>query len=340
MRLARFVSVVLMLAVSIAAAQADQRPTPDEILDGLGFSEADKQAIEAGEIVAIDLPTVLENQLKGAVAMRVPATLDRVEAYFQGGRALNDDPTVEAFEVLDPLAETDWYGVGLGAEDQAEVKRILEVRPASALNLSPGEAAAFKSELAAVTAGQPGADERVSEVYRSVLAGRYRSYVEKGLEGMPPYVRGVSRKAMPADEIRADLTAASFGILDRFPVFREAILEYPRNQPPGVSNTFYWVRGTVEGRPHYALAHQMTLRGDGFLLVYNRDYYSSHTYNTLQSTFLWLADERGLFGVHVNAGTTDEITGFFGAIARNVGKERMKSDLIANFTELRDRLTK
>lgn len=341
MRLASCFIIMLMLTVSTAKSGETQLPTPKEILSGLGFSDAQKQAVFAGEIVAIDLPTVLDNQLKGAVAMRVPASgIDRIAAFYEGGRRLTTDATVSAFEVLRPAAdENDWQKIRFGADDQKEVKKILQVRPISILNLSPEEAETLKNRLNDVTADHPGASEAVSAAYRDIVAGRYRSYLERGLDGMAPYVRGASRLLSPAEEIRADVTAPSFSILDRFPAFRQAILDFPRNQPPNINNTFYWIRATVEGRPHYALAHQMTMRGEGFLLAYSRDYFAGHTYNTLQSTFLWLADDGGLFGVHVNAGTTDEITGLFSGIAREVGKDRMKSDLIANFTDIRSQLT-
>lgn len=342
MRLASCLFMIAVLTVSTARAGETQLPTPSQILTGLGFSDADQQAIFSGEIVAIVLPTVRDNQLKGAVAMRVPASnIDRVAAFYEGGQRLTVDATVTEFGVLDPSTDAnDWRKVRFGPDDQKEVKRILEVRPASILNLSPEEADTLKARLNQVTADQPGANDAVSDAYRDIVAERYHSYLERGLDGMAPYARGPSRGASPADEIRADLTAASFSVLDPFPAFRRAILDFPRNQPPDVRSTFFWIRTTVEGRPHYALAHEMTKRGDGFLLAYSRDFFAGHTYNTLQSTYLWLAGDRGLFGVHVNAGTTDEITGLFSGIARQVGKDRMKSDLIVNFTEVRNQLAR
>jgi len=341
MRLASALLIGVMLTVSTATAGETRLPTPSQILNGLGFSDTDQRAVFSGEIIAIDLPRVRDNQLKGAVAMRVPvANIERAADFFEGGRRLTVDVTVTEFGVLGPTSgEYDWRNVRFGPRDDGEVNKILTGRPASILNLSPDEAAALKNRLSPVTTELAGASEAVSGVYRDILIERYRSYLEDGLEGMPPYARGISRLASPAEEIRADLAAGSFSVLEPFPTFRQAILDFPRNQPAGVTSTFFWIRATVEGRPHYALAHQMTMRGDGYLLVYSRDFFSAHTYNTLQSTFLWLAGDGGLFGVHVNAGTTDEITGLFSGIARQVGKDRMKSDLINNFAEVRNQLT-
>lgn len=340
MRLANCFIFVMMLTVFTARGADSPLPTPNELLNGLGFSGEQIRAVSAGEIVAIDLPTVRDNQLKGAVAMRVPASIDRAAEFFMSERRLSVDTTVGAFGVLRPSANSnDWQAIGFGPEDRKEVRKVLEIRPVSILNLSPGEAGLMRNRLSQVTADQPGASNAVSKVYADILAGRYRAYLERGLEGMAPYVRGRNRTTSPAEEIRAHLNASSFSVLQQFPEFRRAVLDFPENQPPGIENTFYWIRATVEGRPHYALAHQMTTLGDGYLLVYSRDYFAGHTYNTLQSTFVWLADDQGLFGVHVNAGTTDEITGLFGGVARQVGKDRMKSDLIDNFTEVRKQLT-
>lgn len=341
MRLVAGFFFVLMVTAFAATAGAAEPPTTDQILTGLGFSDTDKKAINSGEIIAIDLPAVLENQLNGAVAMRVTVSLDRAAAFYDGGQRLTVDPTVKEFGILDSsVDENDWENVRLGADEEGEAKKILAGRPASVLNLSPEEAATLKKDLTPITADQPGAKGAVNTVYRRILAERYRSYRDNGLNGVAPYVRGVNGRASPAAEIRADLTAASFSILERFPAFGRAVLDFPENQPPGVTSTFFWIRTTVEGRPHDALTHEMKTRGPDFLLVYSRDYFSAHTYNTLQSTFLWLPDDKGLLAVHVNAGTTDEITGFFSGIARQVGKDRMKSGLIANFTEVRKQLTR
>jgi len=341
MRLAACFFFVVMLTAFTATAGVTEPTTPDQILTGLGFTETDKRAVASGEIIAINLPTVRDNQLKGAVAMRVPVSLDRAAAFYDDGQRLTVDATVLEFGILgSPVDENDWQNVRLGADDNGEVKRILTNRPASILNVSPEEAAALKNELTPIIADQPGATGIVNNVYRRILSERYRSYRDNGLNGVAPYVRGVNGRASPAVEIRADLAVESFSILERFPAFRRAVLNFPESQPPGVTSTFFWIRTTVEGRPHYALAHEMTTRGPDFLIVYSRDYYSTHTYNTLQSTFLWLPDDGGLLAVHVNAGTTDEITGFFSGIARQVGKDRMKSDLVANFTEVRKQLAR
>ncbi len=341
MRLAVCLAIVLMLTVSTATAGENQLPTPGQIFGALGYTDEEKRAVIAGEIIAIDQPAVIDNQLKGAVAMRVPVSIDRVAGFFQGGRHLTDDPTVTAFRVLRPsIGENDWHAVRFGAEDRREVKMILKGNPVSILNLSSEEAATLKDRLNQVTAEQPEANDVLSEAYRDILAVRYRSYLEKGLDGIPPYARGGGGHASPAGEIRADLHGASFSLLDRFPTFRQAVVDFPRNQPPGVTSDFFWIKTAVEGRPHYTLAHQMTTRGDGFLLIYNRDYFTGHTYNNAQATHLWLADDRGVYAFHVNASNTDEITGFFGVIARKIGQDRMNEDLTNYFTEVRNQLTR
>ena len=65
----------------------------------------------------------------------------------------------------------------------------------------------MRNRLSQVTADQPRASDAVSEVYADILAGRYHAYLERGLEGMAPYVRGRNRTTSPTQSSQFSSTS-------------------------------------------------------------------------------------------------------------------------------------
>lgn len=323
--------LVLVMSPSADADGHGQAPSTEEVIERLGYSPEQVEALKRGEIVAIDLERDRGDQLIAAVAARVEAPLAELAANARKGLNIQRDPgVIAAGAIAEPAHDYGFEKLAFEASDSAEIGRFLAVRPGDTFNLSSEEISSLQKALDGVKAGDEAAANKVSAAYREILKGRLKAYLKDGLAGIAPYDHG-SNSFSPAEELKAVDQRAEPFLSKYFPAFKQALLDFPAGQSPDISSRFYWIKREVEGRPAVILAHQLVQESGDFLLMTQRQFYVGHTYDSLQVVALGLPIEGGTAVFYVNTAFTDKITGFLSGIARSVGQDRMKADLEAYF---------
>ncbi len=339
----RFVcAVVFVIALTgggtkHASAQGDVTvPTVDDVIQAIGFTAEDKQALLAGKVISNDLKQAQEKEIVAAAAMRLPVPLDKIEEIYGHGGGIKADPDNIAFGILTtPFDENDWNNVGFDPAEKDEIKQILSAKPGSDLNLSEQEFATLRESLGGVRADQPGAADSVSKAYRNILIGRFNSYLAKGLNGIAPYDRGGVKTSSPAEEIRTAWEVENNFMEAHFPTFVRAFSAYPESQPPEITHEIRWRKQRVEGRPAFILEHSRLQTGEGYVLSTNVQFFVGHTYNSQVVVWLLLPYEGDTLVFVANSTSTDAIAGLFSGIASSVGQDRMKAGIKSYFESAR-----
>lgn len=323
--------IVFALVPSAQAADPSNVPSLEEVMQKLGYSAEDKKAFLAEKIVATDIERTRDDQLIASVAVYLPVKIDQIAKNLHQGLNIKRDPGVMAFGALSESGGSEQFAsITFTADEKAEAKRFLRVQADDVFNLSSEEIEALRNEFKGTHADDPTAVETVSAAYRDVLEGRFRAYLENGLQGIRTYDHG-SDKFSPAEELSAVHDQARPLLSEHFPAFNKALAGFPGDRALDISSRVFWIKRTVEGRPAFVLAHQLVEAGPNHVLLSHRQFFVGHTYDSLQVIALALPFREGAAVFYVNAAFTDKVTGFFSGVAHSVGQSRMRDDLTKYF---------
>jgi hypothetical protein len=133
-----FLVVLVFILAAIASSKAEvSMPTTEELLEYVGFTDADTNKLMAGEIISRDLKASSDNELALIVAMLVRAPVSKVLDLVQSGTIYKLNKDAIAFgDIGDATTDDDLTGLGFEASEAKEVARLLEVKPGSTFNLS------------------------------------------------------------------------------------------------------------------------------------------------------------------------------------------------------------
>lgn len=326
----------LLLPLPVAAAPVDAvgRSATTGLLADFGFDPKQRRAVEAGRIVAIDAKATLDNELSGAVAMRLALPAADVASRLRRGLVVLADPRITAYAALDDgKDDAAWAGVGFTAAEQAEVVRLSRIEPGDTFNLSTAEIATIRQALAGVQPQSPEASARASEAYRAILIGRWRAYRNSGLSGLAGYDRG-NTTIFPGESLRRIDAAMSLPPL-LAPLAR-ALDSYPAAQPAGLESLFFWKKTIVDDRTTFVLSHVAVEETADAVLFALREYYVGQSYDALQQLGVVMADGEQVVMLAINSTLTDRITGPLGIIARPLGRRFARDALASYFARIRD----
>jgi len=317
-----------------APAGAIGRSAASGLLADLGFDAKQRRAVEAGQIVVIDAKATLDNELSGAVAMRLALPAADVARRLRRGLIVLADPKSTAYAALDDgRSDAAWAGVRFTEAEQAEVARLSRIEPGDTFNLSAAEIAAIRRDLAGVEPQSPEAAARASAAYRTVLIRRWRAYRGSGLAGLAGYDRG-DTTMFPGESLRLIGAAASLPPL-LLPLAR-ALDSYPASQPGGLESLFFWKKTVVDDRTTFVLSHVAVEETADAVLFALREYYVGQSYDVLQQLGVVMPDGDQAVMLAVNTTLTDRITGPLGVIARPLGRRFARDALAGYFAHIRD----
>ena len=325
--------LVSPLAAS-ASVDAVSRSPAAGLLADIGFDAKQRRAIDAGQIVAIEARATLDNELSGAVAMRLPLPAADVARRLRRGLVVLADPKSTAYAALDDgKDDAVWAGVGFTRAEQAEVVRLARIEPGDTFNLSAAEIAMIRRAMAGVEPQSTEAAALASDAYRAVLIRRWRAYRGSGLAGLAGYDRG-DVTLLPGESLRLIGAATSLPPL-LLPLAR-ALNSYPAAQPRGLESLFFWKKTIVDARTTFVLSHVAVEETADAVLFALREYYVGQSYDVLQQLGVVIPDGEQAVMLAVNSTLTDRITGPLGVIARPLGRRFARDALASYFARIRD----
>ena len=310
------------LIVSLAAANARaQAPSVQELAGALGLSAADVASAQAGSLVPGEAKPSNERELT-ATLLFVVQGLTPTQLVGLSDQALLDrsDANTLRFGDVPAGGGADAFAkLELGAE-QSQVWAA--AAPGETLNVSSAEIAALGSASA------------IEPAVRELLAQRVASYRAQGLAGIAPYARkdGATRPA--GDDLRS-ATRASAALQKYAPNAYRALLDYPSTPVAGTKDLVRWSQISAHDVPTIALTQMLYIPDGEAWVVAQRQFYVSTGYNCEQALAALLPVEGGTLVLYVNRTSSDQVTGWGGAMKRDLGSRILASSLRELFEKAR-----
>jgi hypothetical protein len=327
-----FVAIAVLVGLTLGAwkASAQAEITVKEAVQAVGLSNDDIAKVKSGEVVARDMSETTASMLAQGIIALVKAPPGELAEAAIAADTYKRDPSVIAYGKIDPNNIEASFAEAVFTEKEAdEVKRLRDASPGSDFNLSSDE---FKALKAAVEGGAESV-EALSKVYRRFLVDRAKAYISGGLGAIAPYDRG-GDTVSPAADLKAALEAAT-ALKKVAPELYDAFLNYPKDKPEGVEETFLWLKATVEDRPTFALEHRMVYPGENMVVYLARQYFVGQSYDDLQEIAGAFPTDAGTAVLYGNRTMTDQVAGFMQGTRHSVGRGMMRDELVAKFEALR-----
>ena len=318
-RLIVTIAVTSWLSAYVFAA-VDPAAVLEDLQERSGIDlTAQQQALVSGRLLSsVDgRLEVVEAELVAAQFMYLPLGVDRIAQFLTGDRPFRYGVRA-AQELIEPTDE-----VNIVAFHEKEMARLAKAKPGDAFNFSRSEYAKLSE--------QEGVDG--IRVLNDILTQRHRAYRASGLDGVEGYQR--SRKHSVDTGATLRTAVEDMELLERhFPEFRHALLEHPQSGE-GVRHRFFAVEKKVEGRPQYVLVHWMIDARENYVLLAQRHFYVSHTYDTLQIVVGCLPYQSGTLVMMMNQTFTEKVAGMASGIAHKIGRKRVAETIANTFEALR-----
>ncbi len=337
----------------------------DDILTEAGFSKSEIADVKAGKLHqggSLDAASDKELSVKLAFHVKLDCGLENAKDIFLGSPLKKEyDPSVESIGKLTYIVRVDdryircgmnsplhvLQTTGMIAEDGGDGsledfagiklsnekvmdKLYQQAAPGSDLNLS-------KDEISSKFKGCK-THEEVEQCLRQVLLDRFRAYKKHGLAGVKPYARS-KKEFSPGNELRSQLEAGKI-LPKRSPTFNKFIMDYPKNKPEGIEESFFWVNSIIDDKPTIVLVHRVGMPQDtgsgGMGFVYmERHFYVSRSHNCLQGIGGVFPVEDGAVVLYATRTSTDQVSGFGSAAKRGIGNRLMGGRMAENFERAR-----
>jgi hypothetical protein len=270
------------LAVTLAAVSAARPAAPDRPVDVflrkvVGFADADVASVDAGRVVAKQLPAADKAEIAAFGAVRVQADKAAALRRFREIEFLRGAPSV---------LESGWFGKpprpgdleGLTLED-ADVEAARKCRPGDcALKLASSAMDRIRTELAGPSAQ---AKPKATALVRQMLVEYVAAYQAGGIGALATYNDKDKPQEAPA-EFRKLLAASPF-LVEYVPEFHRYVEQYPRGRLEGAEDFFYWTKDKFGPKPTISVYH-LTLWQDpqnpGRTVVCSKRIYASHYFQS------------------------------------------------------------
>ena len=288
-------------------------PTADEIMKELHLSDSDQQKVRKGDIVDWSPSEGSDRELALGMVFLVKSKPEELAEMYREALILKEVSVITASgRITGEGTMADLSSVALKPNPEKEAQRYLDVEPGDKLNLDAKEMAGFQ---ALKSAGKDGSVpvKQVEVLIREGLLARYQSYYTKGLTGIAPYERGSGDQRNAGNELLLSTKQLS-GVAKHLPAFHNFLINYPngltKEEAKNFEEQFYWLNIDVFGRPTYVLVHRMMYHSGDAVFAVERQYYTSHDYNSMLQGIAALPTKDGTFLFYIGRVSTDQVAGF------------------------------
>lgn len=319
------------VALAFAAAGVPAGAAPfDEVASKTGLSPTEKDRLLSGQMVFKSSSKTKPNQLFLSCFFILDSTLAEFQKEIRAGRIINTSQSaLAASGVVTNLTAGDIDLVIGKSFTPEEAARYKNASPGVSLNLSKDEIALFN----AVTPDGLKLDAAIAPVLAKILQTRLGNYRMSGITAIAPYARE-NTESFPDREILY-ATEMIPRLFEHIPEIKQIVSAFPA-ETHGMEQFFQISCQKIEGRPDYILSHFSFIqpRENSFLAI-SRQFYVSHSYNTLLIVVGAVETDKGLLVFYYNSTFTDMITGFIGNVKKSVGQSQMRGDVTTQLQNFR-----
>ena len=319
-----------MAVLVVAASPAAQSVSfVDKLLRQQRFSAADLKALDAGHAVVKSLDTPVRRELAHFGIVHIDVAPDRFVDRFRD---------IERFERGPGIPQIGRFGSPPRPEDLAsltlpagDVSALATCRPGDCdLKLSTAAMTRFRNQ---VNWSSPTASLQAQEIARTLILELVQAYQAKGNAAFGQY-DDRSEPLRVAEEFRALLASAGHLPLP-VPELLTYLEEYPRSQPSGAENFFYWstvdfgLKPTV--RVNHVVIYPLAAKPSGVShVIAIKQLYASHYFQTTLELRFLVEDERradrpGFYLLSLTRSRIDGTGGLTGSVLRSVINRRSRT---------------
>lgn len=293
------------------------------------FSAADFRSLDAGEAVVKSLDTPVRRELAHFGVVHIEAPPERFVDRFRDIERFERGPGIPQIGRFgSPPRPEDLASLTLPAKD---VTALAACRPGDCdVKLPTAAMTRFRNQ---VNWSSPNAARQAHEVARTLILDLVRAYRANGNAALGQYDDG-GEPLHVAEEFRALLASGSVLPLP-VPGLMTYLEEYPRSQPAGAEEFFYWstvdfgLKPTV--RVNHVVIYPLTARPSGVShVIAIKQLYASHYFQTtLELRFLVddtrRANRSAFYLVSITRSRIDGTGGLKGSLLRSVINRRSRT---------------
>ena len=105
--------------------------------------------------------------------------------------------------------------------------------------------------------------------------------------------------------------------------------------PRAIDDRLYIITQVVNERPAFIRVHRLFERGTARALIDERQFFVSHTYNSLQTITALLPIDEGTLLLYAIRTSTDSVDGLTTSIAHRIGRGRLREAVVEHLETLR-----
>ena len=309
----------------------------------LGFHADFEEQLRAGQILTSGMPEMENTELElavSAVMLLVRRSPEVVIKAYMDGEVFRANHRVLEWQPIDSQLvaaadiQNEFSRVAYQPGEESDAAALLSSRPQKAFNLSQAEI----NQLASAQSTDP--IVQASDQYRSVLAGRYQSYLAGGHEDIAPYFRSAKNILTPGDDLVNAINEFAF-VESYFPMFYKVASQPPsRGDVLGdnLEQRFFWLKQITSKRPNFVLSHNVALIDVRHSIAMEQQFFVGHSYNAMVALIGCLPFEGDTVVFYANRVFTDQITGFASGLKRNIGRDQVEQQVAELLNKIRDEL--
>ena len=329
------VTLMLIVAMGAPPTARAQEPQPHTFLKTrAGFTDAELEAMDGGEIIVKTVRTPAENEITMVGVALFQASTEFFLRMYQDIERF-ESPLGPLKKISDPPRAADFDSLVLPDKD---VTALAECRIGNCdLRLGENGIARFQTE---VDWDGPQASQQAQALLRELALEFLTAYQEGGNEAL-----GVSRnkkKPTLVQEQFEALLADSDYILEYVPELHRYLLEYPEAELPGATDFLYWAINDFAVDLILRLSHvsiyqpeqpEQPEQGENSsaVIASKQLYFSRYFHTGLDLRFLVQnqsdASNESFYLVTVSRLRSDDLTGFFGKLLRKAAEEGARNGL-------------
>lgn len=329
-----------LIALAMAAAAA-LPPDADTLLRGAGFTAAELQSLEGGQVIARVDSTSDAGELATIGAVRIRSPRAQTAAYYGQMISYVDGQVTLAFgKFSNPPTLDDVKELSL---DQKEIDALRSCKPGDCdLRLGGTGLTAIRQ---AVDWKAPDAVARAQAAARQALVSYVAAYIQRGDEALVTYGDTAAPVSLK-DQWRGIVTNSPQ--LKRYaPALVDYLVQFPKSPPPGARDVFYWIKENYGLKPVISVVHGVIYQPPDHperTTVVQKQIYASHYYDaSLAVATLFDGEENGrplTYIVYVNRSRGDLLKGGFGGVKRKVARDQAKTATLETLGTIKAQLEK
>ena len=255
------------------AGQPAEPPARRFMRTVVGFTPADFQALDGGQVVTRQIQT----KEKGEVAAFGAVTVNAApEAFFKAAedivRFRSVPEILEIGRFSSPPRVEDLDGLHFPEEDLESLRKC---RPGKCF-VKLGDP--FLERIAGLDWSAPGTRAKVERWGKEALVEHLKAYQAGGTAALGVLVDKDHPKAL-ANEFNA-LLANSPYFVEYIPEFNAYVRDYPKGQLAGTRDAFYWTKDQFGLKPTVSVHHVTIQRRENGALVADKLLYATHYFNS------------------------------------------------------------